>query len=97
MVVCLVKHSYPEVGALETWYAPETWLACFLLATTVTEVEDLTATGENCNSISTIFTNPVFCPHYGVWTSTAPLFGRMEGSDSSFCNVKGGIVFGLPF
>ena len=36
-----------EWGLRETWYAPEIWLACFLLATTVTSGEDLTATGES--------------------------------------------------
>ena len=37
-----------EWGLRETWYAPKTWLSCFLLATTVTGGEDLTATGDNC-------------------------------------------------
>ena len=70
------------------WYAPKTWLACFLLASTFTVGEDLTGTVDNCKEeaglqISTIFTNPVYYPHYGVWTSMAPLFGGMDGGVSS--------------
>ena len=37
-----------EWGPCEMWYTPKTWLACFLLATTVPGGEDLTATGYNC-------------------------------------------------
>ena len=34
-----------SMAPLEMWYAPKTWLACFLLATTkVTGGENLTAT-----------------------------------------------------
>ena len=74
------------------WYAPETWLASFLLATTVTGEEDLKATGEDCKEeaglrISMIFTNPVFYPHYGVWTLMALLFGWKEVVDSPLYNV----------
>ena len=36
-----------EWGLCEMWFSPETWLACFLLTTTVTG-GDLTATGDNC-------------------------------------------------
>ena len=85
---CLVKCSYPGVGTRETWYTPETWLACFLLAST----GDLTATGNNCEEeadlgISMIFTNLVFYSHYRVWTSTTPFFGLIEGVDSPLNNV----------
>ena len=43
----------------------QTWLACFLLAATVTGGEDLTATGDNCKEeaglqTSMLFTNLVF-------------------------------------
>ena len=78
---CLVVHSHPGVRLRETWYAPETLLACFLLATTVTVREDLTATGDNCKEeaglwIWMIFTNLVL----------ALLFWQMEGGDSLLYN-----------
>ena len=66
VVLCLVGGSYPGVGLRETWYAPKTWLACFLLATTVTGGEDLTVSdrrqlqGERRPVNLTIFTNSVF-------------------------------------
>ena len=74
-----------EWGLGETWYASQTWLACFLLATTVTGGEDCKEEAGLC--ISAILTNLIFYPHYEVWTSMAPLFGRMEEGDSSFYNV----------
>ena len=57
------KAFLPWSGPREAWYAPKTWLPCFVLSTIVTGGEDLTLTGDNCKEkaglwILTIFTNP---------------------------------------
>ena len=36
----------------------------------------------------TIFMNPTFYLHYKVWISMAPLFGQMEGCDSTYAMLS---------
>ena len=85
--MCALGSTTLEWGRRELWYAPETWLTCFQLATTTnTRGDDLTATGDGdtCKvetglCFSTILTNLAFYPNYGVWISMAPQFEEMEG------------------